>query len=280
MSLGIIGQKAGMTRVFDSSGVSVPVTAISVSPNTITQIKTLEKDGYQAIQVSYGQKKESKINKAVLGHYKKVSVTPGKALTEFRLDSKEIEGLEIGKSINVNLFKEGEHVDITGTTIGKGFQGGVKRHHFKMQDATHGNSLSHRALGSTGQCQDPGRVFKGKKMAGQLGNVKNTIQNLVIVKIFTEDNVILVKGSIPGHDGSNVIIKHTQKKYTPKEILTKNEKTQEEAKEEVKKEAKEEVKKEAKEEVKKEAKEEVKNPTETKKPAEKETTNLEQKKEE
>ncbi len=280
MSLGIIGQKAGMTRVFDSSGVSVPVTAISVSPNTITQIKTLEKDGYQAIQVSYGQKKESKINKAVLGHYKKASVTPGKALTEFRLDSKEIEGLEIGKSINVNLFKEGEHVDITGTTIGKGFQGGVKRHHFKMQDATHGNSLSHRALGSTGQCQDPGRVFKGKKMAGQLGNVKNTIQNLVIVKIFTEDNVILVKGSIPGHDGSNVIIKHTQKKYTPKEILTKNEKTQEEAKEEVKKEAKEEVKKEAKEEVKKEAKEEVKNPTETKKPAEKETTNLEQKKEE
>ena len=272
MSLGIIGQKAGMTRVFDSSGVSVPVTAISVSPNTITQIKTLEKDGYQAIQVSYGQKKESKINKAVLGHYKKASVTPGKALTEFRLDSKEIEGLEIGKSINVNLFKEGEHVDITGTTIGKGFQGGVKRHHFKMQDATHGNSLSHRALGSTGQCQDPGRVFKGKKMAGQLGNVKNTIQNLVIVKIFTEDNVILVKGSIPGHDGSNVIIKHTQKKYTPKEILTKNEKTQEEAKEE--------VKKEAKEEVKKEAKEEVKNPTETKKPAEKETTNLEQKKEE
>ena len=280
MSLGIIGQKAGMTRVFDSSGVSVPVTAISVSPNTITQIKTLEKDGYQAIQVSYGQKKESKINKAVLGHYKKVSVTPGKALTEFRLDSKEIEGLEIGKSINVNLFKEGEHVDITGTTIGKGFQGGVKRHHFKMQDATHGNSLSHRALGSTGQCQDPGRVFKGKKMAGQLGNVKNTIQNLVIVKIFTEDNVILVKGSIPGHDGSNVIIKHTQKKYTPKEILTKNEKTQEEAKEEVKKEAKEEVKKEAKEEVKKEAKEEVKNPTEIKNPAEKETTNLEQKKEE
>ena len=263
MSLGIIGQKAGMTRVFDSSGVSVPVTAISVSPNTITQIKTLEKDGYQAIQVSYGQKKESKINKAVLGHYKKVSVTPGKALTEFRLDSKEIEGLEIGKSINVNLFKEGEHVDITGTTIGKGFQGGVKRHHFKMQDATHGNSLSHRALGSTGQCQDPGRVFKGKKMAGQLGNVKNTIQNLVIVKIFTEDNVILVKGSIPGHDGSNVIIKHTQKKYTLKEILTKDGELQEEAKE-----VKKSAKKEAKEETK-EGKEEVKESSETKQATEK-----------
>jgi len=263
MSLGIIGQKAGMTRVFDSSGISVPVTAINVSPNTITQIKTLEKDGYQAIQVSFGQKKESRTNKAVLGHYKKASTTPGKVLTEFRLNDKEIEGLEIGKSINLSLFKEGEHVDITGTTIGKGFQGGVKRHHFTMQDATHGNSLSHRALGSTGQCQDPGRVFKGKKMAGQLGNVKNTIQNLVIVKIFTEDNIILVKGSIPGHDGSNVIIKHTQKKYTLKEILTKDGELQEEAKE-----VKKSAKKEAKEETK-EGKEEVKESSETKQATEK-----------
>jgi len=277
MSLGIIGQKAGMTRVFDNSGVSVPVTAINVSPNTITQIKTLEKDGYQAIQVSFGQKKESRTNKAVLGHYKKASITPGKVLTEFRLNDKEIEGLEIGKSINLNLFKEGEHVDITGTTIGKGFQGGVKRHHFTMQDATHGNSLSHRALGSTGQCQDPGRVFKGKKMAGQLGNVKNTIQNLVIVKIFTEDNIILVKGSIPGHDGSNVIIKHTQKKYTLKEILTKDGELQEETKE-VKKSAKKEAK-EAKEEAKevKEVKEEVKEPTETKQTTEKNLPDSEKK---
>ena len=140
---------------------------------------------------------------------------------EFRLNDKEIDGLEVGKSIDLSLFKEGEHVDITGTTLGKGFQGGVKRHHFKTQDATHGNSLSHRALGSTGQCQDPGRVFKGKKMAGQLGNVRNTIQNLVIVKILLEENTILVKGSIPGHDGSDVIIKPTRKKYIPKEILTK-----------------------------------------------------------
>ena len=263
MSLGIIGQKAGMTRVFDSSGISVPVTAINVSPNTITQIKTLEKDGYQAIQVSFGQKKESRTNKAILGHYKKASTTPGKILTEFRLNDKEIEGLELGKTINLSLFKEGEHVDITGTTIGKGFQGGVKRHHFKMQDATHGNSLSHRALGSTGQCQDPGRVFKGKKMAGQLGNIKNTIQNLVIVKIFTEDNIILVKGSIPGHDGSNVIIKHTQKKYTLKEILTKDGELQEEAKE-----VKKSAKKEAKEETK-EGKEEVKESSETKQATEK-----------
>jgi len=221
MSLGMIGQKAGMTRIFDSTGISVPVTAISVTPNQITQIKTLETDGYKAVQVSYGQKKESKVSKAILGHYKKASATPGKGLMEFRLNDKEIDGLEVGKSIDLSLFKEGEHVDITGTTLGKGFQGGVKRHHFKTQDATHGNSLSHRALGSTGQCQDPGRVFKGKKMPGQLGNVKNTIQNLVIVKILLEENTILVKGSIPGHDGSDVIIKPTRKKYTPKEILTK-----------------------------------------------------------
>jgi large subunit ribosomal protein L3 len=268
MSLGIIGQKAGMTRVFDSSGISVPVTAINVSPNTITQIKTLEKDGYQAIQVSFGQKKESRTNKAILGHYKKASTTPGKILTEFRLNDKEIEGLELGKTINLSLFKEGEHVDITGTTIGKGFQGGVKRHHFKMQDATHGNSLSHRALGSTGQCQDPGRVFKGKKMAGQLGNIKNTIQNLVIVKIFAEDNIILVKGSIPGHDGSNVIIKHTQKKYKLKEILTTQEAIQEEIKEA--KETKEEVKKETKE-----TKKEVQQPAEIKENTEQSSSNSE-----
>ena len=230
MSMGIIGQKAGMTRIFDSTGISVPVTAISVSPTQITQIKTLEKDGYKAVQVSYGQKKESKVNKAVLGHYKKASVSPGKGLMEFRLNDKEMEGLEVGKSIDLSLFKVGEHVDITGTTLGKGFQGGVKRHHFATQDATHGNSLSHRALGATGQCQDPGRVFKGKKMAGQLGNVRNTIQNLVIVKILLDDNTILVKGSIPGHDGSNVIIKPTRKKYTPREILTIEETVVEEVK--------------------------------------------------
>ena len=225
MSLGMIGQKAGMTRVFDSSGISIPVTAITVEPNTITQIKTLDKDGYKAVQLSYGHKKETKVSKAILGHYKKSSVKPGKGLVEFRLNDSEIEELEIGKKITLELFKEGEHVDITGTTLGKGFQGGVKRHHFKTQDATHGNSLSHRALGSTGQCQDPGRVFKGKKMPGQLGNVKNTIQNLVIVKIIEEDNLILVKGSIPGHDGSNVVIRHTKKKYTPKKLLTENEST-------------------------------------------------------
>ena len=229
MSLGMIGQKAGMTRIFDNTGISVPVTAINVSPNQITQIKTIDTDGYKAVQVSYGIKRESKANKAILGHYKKASLKPGRGLMEFRLNDKEIEGLEVGKSIDLSLFKEGEHVDITGTTLGKGFQGGVKRHHFKTQDATHGNSLSHRAHGSTGQCQDPGRVFKGKKMAGQLGNIRNTIQNLVIVKILIEENTILVKGSIPGHDGSDVIIKPTRKKYILKEILTKQETKSEES---------------------------------------------------
>ena len=220
MSLGMIGRKAGMTRIFDSSGISVPVTVIALGPNIITQIKTLEKDGYEAVQISYGSKRESKLSKPLLGHYKKNSINPGEGLIEFRINQGELDNLKVGQSLNLDIFKEGEHVDITGTTIGKGFQGGVKRHHFKTQDATHGNSLSHRALGSTGQCQDPGRVFKGKKMPGQLGNVKNTIQNLVIVRIIEEDNVILVKGSIPGHDGSKVLIKHTRKKYTLKKVLT------------------------------------------------------------
>ena len=220
MSLGMIGRKAGMTRIFDSSGISVPVTVIALGPNIITQIKTLEKDGYEAVQISYGSKRESKLSKPLAGHYKKNSINPGEGLIEFRINQGELDNLKVGQSINLDIFKEGEHVDITGTTIGKGFQGGVKRHHFKTQDATHGNSLSHRALGSTGQCQDPGRVFKGKKMPGQLGNVKNTIQNLVIVRIIEEDNVILVKGSIPGHDGSKVLIKHTRKKYTLKKVLT------------------------------------------------------------
>ena len=220
MSLGMIGQKAGMTRIFDSTGVSIPVTVISLSPNIITQIKTDEKDGYKAVQVSYGKSTEKRVNKAIFGHYKKSSLTPGKGLIEFRIENEDVNNFEIGKTINITTFKEGEHVDIIGTTKGKGFQGGVKRHHFKTQDATHGNSLSHRALGSTGQCQDPGRVFKGKKMPGQLGNVRNTIQNLVVVKIVEEDNIMLVKGSVPGFNGSNLIIKPTRKKYTPKKILS------------------------------------------------------------
>tara|TARA_X000001036_G_scaffold209009_1_gene196523 strand:+ start:1563 stop:2402 length:840 start_codon:yes stop_codon:yes gene_type:complete len=219
MSIGLIGIKTGMTRVFDNSGISIPVTVINIDSNRISQIKTEERDGYTAIQVAYGSQKESRLSKALMGHYKKSNIKPAKGQHEFRVKDLA-EDLSVGTDINVDHFKAGEHVDIVGKSLGKGFQGGVKRHHFTMQDATHGNSISHRAIGSTGQCQDPGRVFKGKKMPGQLGNVQRTIQNLIIVKIMPEENIMLVKGSVPGHKGSVVIIKPTQKKYIPKEIFT------------------------------------------------------------
>ena len=219
MSIGLIGIKTGMTRVFDNSGVSIPVTVINIDSNRISQIKTADRDGYTAIQVAYGSQKESRLSKALMGHYKKSNIKPAKGQHEFRVKDLA-EDMSVGTDINVDHFKAGEHVDIVGKSLGKGFQGGVKRHHFTMQDATHGNSISHRAIGSTGQCQDPGRVFKGKKMPVQLGNVQRTIQNLIIVKIMPEENIMLVKGSVPGHKGSVVIIKSTQKKYTPKEIYT------------------------------------------------------------
>ena len=225
MSIGLVGIKTGMTRVFDESGISIPVTVINIDSNRISQIKTSERDGYSAIQVAYGNQKESRLNKALMGHYKKANIQTAKGLVEFRVKALD-EGFSVGTDISIDRFKAGEHVDITGKTLGKGFQGGVKRHHFKTQDATHGNSISHRALGSTGQCQDPGRVFKGKKMPGHLGNVNRTIQNLTIVKIMSDENIMLVKGSVPGHKGSVVIIKPTQKKYTAKEIFTEKESSQ------------------------------------------------------
>ena len=219
MSIGLVGIKTGMTRVFDESGTSIPVTVINIDTNRVSQIKTVDRDGYSAVQIAYGNQKESRLNKAILGHYKKSNISPAKGQVEFRVRKLE-EKLSVGSDIKIDTFKAGEHVDITGRTLGKGFQGGVKRHHFKTQDATHGNSISHRALGSTGQCQDPGRVFKGKKMPGHLGNVNRTIQNLIIVKIIPDENIMLVKGSIPGHKGSVVIIKPTEKKYTAKEIFS------------------------------------------------------------
>jgi large subunit ribosomal protein L3 len=219
MSIGLVGIKTGMTRVFDDSGTSIPVTVINIDSNRISQIKTIDRDGYLAIQVAYGSQKESRLSKALLGHYKKSNIKPARGQHEFRVKHLT-DDITVGTDVKVDRFKAGEHVDIIGKSLGKGFQGGVKRHHFKTQDATHGNSVSHRALGSTGQCQDPGRVFKGKKMPGQLGNVQRTIQNLTIVKIMPEENIMLVKGSIPGHKGSVVIIKPTEKKYTPKEIFT------------------------------------------------------------
>ncbi len=207
MTIGLVGRKAGMTRVFTEDGVSLPVTVIHVEPNCVTQIKTMETDGYRALQVTTGRKKPSRLSKPEKGHFAKAKVEAGRGLWEFRLDEGEGQDLEPGAEIKVDLFKEGQKVDVSGISIGKGFAGGVKRHHFRTQDATHGNSLAHRAPGSIGQCQTPGRVFKGKKMAGHMGNVRRTQQNLTIVRVDPERNLILVKGAVAGAKGSDVIIR-------------------------------------------------------------------------
>lgn len=206
MSLGIVGRKCGMTRVFAEDGTSTPVTVIHVEPNTVTQVKTDKTDGYAAIQVTTGVKKRSRINKPETGHFAKANVEPGRGLWEFRLEAAEADGYECGKTLDVSLFEAGQKVDVSGTSKGKGFQGGVKRHNFRTQDATHGNSLSHRAHGSTGQNQTPGRVFKNKKMAGQMGNVKTTVQTLEVVKVDSENGLLLLKGGIPGAKGGDVIV--------------------------------------------------------------------------
>lgn len=207
MSLGILGRKCGMVRIFTEDGTSTPITVVHVEPNTITQIKTLEKDGYKSIQVTTGTKKRSRLNKPQSGHYTKASVEPGRKMQEFRLGVEEDTKLEIGESLDISLFRDNQKVDVTGISKGKGFQGGVKRHNFKMQDATHGNSLSHRAHGSTGQNQTPGRVFKNKKMAGHMGNTRTTVQNLEVFKVDLINNLLLLKGSIPGARNSDVTIK-------------------------------------------------------------------------
>ncbi len=206
MSIGLVGRKCGMTRVFHDDGSSVPVTVLSIEPNRIVQIKTLKSDGYRAIQVTTGNKKASHVTKALAGHYAKVNVLAGEGLWEFKLSEDEGEELSEGSQISVDIFSAGQIVDVQGNSIGKGFAGGVKRHHFSMQDATHGNSLSHRVLGSIGMNQTPGRVFKGKKMAGHLGAKKVTVQNLTILSIDTTKNLVLVKGSVPGSDDGHVII--------------------------------------------------------------------------
>jgi large subunit ribosomal protein L3 len=206
MALGLVGRKAGMTRVFTEQGDSIPVTVIEVDPNRITQVRTPETDGYQAIQVTVGEKKASRVNKAMRGHYAKAGVEAGRGLWEFRLDDHEGDMPEVGSELSVNLFETGQKVDVCGTSKGKGFQGGVKRHNFQMQDATHGNSISHRAPGSIGQCQTPGRVFKGKKMAGHMGSEKVTVQTLEIVNIDADRNLLLIKGAVPGATGGDVIV--------------------------------------------------------------------------
>ncbi|ESS72180.1 50S ribosomal protein L3 [Methyloglobulus morosus KoM1] len=206
MSIGLVGRKCGMTRVFGEDGVSVPVTVLQVDSNRIAQIKSVEVDGYRSIQVAVGDKKSSHVTKAMAGHYAKANMTAGRGLWEFRLDENEGQDLAVGSELPVSIFSAGQMVDVQGKSIGKGFAGGIKRHHFHMQDATHGNSRSHRVLGSIGMNQTPGRVFKGKKMEGHLGDVKRTTQNLTIHSIDTERNLILVKGAVPGAKGGDVVV--------------------------------------------------------------------------
>ena len=207
MTMGLVGRKCGMTRVFTDEGVSIPVTVIEAQPNRITQVKTLETDGYRALQVAAGSRKASRVSKPAAGHFAAAKVEAGDLLTEFRVADGDETEYQIGTELRVELFAEGQKVDVIGTSIGKGFAGTVKRHNFSMQDATHGNSLSHRAPGSIGQNQTPGRVFKGKKMSGQMGNVRRTVQNLEVVRVDAERNVLLIKGAVPGHAGGKVIVR-------------------------------------------------------------------------
>ena len=206
MAIGIIGKKAGMTRVFTEDGASVPVTVVEVDPNRVTQVRNEDVDGYRALQVTTGKRRANRVTKSMAGHFAKAGTEAGRGLWEFRLADGEGEEITVGSSIGVELFQAGQKVDVAGTTIGKGYAGGVKRHNFRMQDATHGNSLSHRAPGSIGQCQTPGRVFKGKKMAGQMGNVRRTVQNLEVVRVDSERNLLLIKGAVPGSRGGDVIV--------------------------------------------------------------------------
>ncbi len=207
MTMGLVGRKCGMTRVFTDDGVSIPVTVVEAQPNRITQVKTVETDGYRALQVVAGSRKASRVVKPAAGHFAAAKVEAGDLITEFRLEDDDDGEFEPGNELKVDLFEEGQKVDVIGTSIGKGFAGTVKRHHFSMQDATHGNSLAHRAPGSIGQNQTPGRVFKGKKMSGQMGNVRRTVQNLEIVRVDSERNLLLIKGAVPGHSGGSVIVR-------------------------------------------------------------------------
>lgn len=207
MTIGLVGRKVGMTRIFSEDGVSTPVTVLEVEANRVAQVKTVDNDGYSAIQVTTGTKKANRVNKPAAGHFAKAGIEAGRGLWEFRLNDGEGADLAPGSEISVELFNETKLVDVTGTSKGKGFQGGIKRWNFRMQDATHGNSISHRSNGSIGQCQTPGRVFKGKKMSGHMGAAKTTTQNLELVRVDTDRNLLLIKGAVPGHINANVIIK-------------------------------------------------------------------------
>jgi large subunit ribosomal protein L3 len=207
MTIGVVGRKVGMTRVFTDEGASIPVSVIEVEPNRITQLKSLETDGYKSVQVTTGSRKASRVTKPLAGHYAKAGTEAGRGLWEFRLAEDEGNDFELKGEIKVDIFEEGQKIDVSGISQGKGFQGGIKRHNFSMQDATHGNSLAHRSNGSIGQNQTPGRVFKGKKMSGHMGAAKRTGENLEVVRVDVERNLLLVKGAIPGSKGGNVIVK-------------------------------------------------------------------------
>ncbi len=211
MTLGLVGRKVGMTRVFAEDGRSIPVTVVHVEPNRVTQVRTADGDGHRAIQVTVGARRPSRVTRPMAGHFAKAGVEPGRGLWEFRLAEGEGVDLAPGAELTVALFEAGQKVDVTGTSKGKGYQGTIKRHNFRSQDATHGNSLSHRAPGSVGQCQTPGRVFKGKKMSGQMGNVRATVQNLEVVRVDPERSLLLIKGAVPGAKMGDVIVTPTVK---------------------------------------------------------------------
>ncbi len=211
MTVGLVGRKCGMTRVFTEDGRSIPVTVIQALPNRITRIKTPDSDGYAALQVTAGAVKAQRLSKPDAGQFAAVNAEPGEGLWEFRIDPEQVEEFEAGGELTVERFEEGQRVDVAGTSIGKGYAGAIKRHHFRGQDTTHGNSLSHRAPGSIGQNQSPGRVFKGKKMSGHLGNVRRTAQNLEVVRVDAERNLLLVKGAVPGHKDGRLFVQPSVK---------------------------------------------------------------------
>ena len=207
MSLGLVGRKVGMTRIFAEDGASIPVTVLDVSNNRVTQVKTPETDGYSAIQVTFGKRRASRVSKPAAGHLAKAGVEAGHVLKEFRIDADQLANFKAGDQVAATIFAEGQKVDVTGTSIGKGFQGGIKRHNFSSQRATHGNSVSHNAPGSIGMNQDPGRVFPGKRMAGHLGDVQSTTQGLTIVRVDADRQLLLVRGAVPGSKGADVVVR-------------------------------------------------------------------------
>jgi large subunit ribosomal protein L3 len=209
--MGLVGRKCGMTRVFTEEGESIPVTVVEAQPNRITQVKTVDNDGYRALQVTAGERKASRVSRPEAGHFAKAKVEAGDLLIELRVAEGDETEYEVGSELRVDVFEAGQKVDVVGTSIGKGFAGTVKRHNFRTQDATHGNSLAHRAPGSIGQNQTPGRVFKGKKMSGHMGNVRRTAQNLEVVRVDEERNLLLIKGAVPGHKGGRVVVKPSVK---------------------------------------------------------------------